>query len=211
MYEVFINDKPVKFCTSADQMNIHPDTLVVEAVSRKMMKENFSVFAKSDVYNSLIFYDSQNIHKLFDDFISLFWYLEAAGGVVRNESNARLFIFRFGKWDLPKGKIEKSESTTAAALREVTEETGLISPHIIAELPSTYHIYEHKGKKVLKRTYWYSMNYTGSGDTIPQAEEGITEARWFRPEEFNIVLKNTYASLCTLIEADLQLTQQEPN
>ncbi|MHC1778480.1 MAG: NUDIX hydrolase [Lentimicrobium sp.] len=204
MYEVFVNDKPVKFCTFAEQGDIHPHTLVLEAVSRKKMKENFSVFARSEIYNSLIFYDRQNIHQLFEDFVSLFWYLEAAGGVVRNESNARLFIFRFGKWDLPKGKIERSESTTSAALREVTEETSLMSPHILAELPSTYHIYEHKGKKVLKRTYWYSMKYNGSGNPVPQTEEGITDARWFLPEDFNIVYNNTYASLFSLIEADLR-------
>ncbi|MBK6962377.1 MAG: NUDIX domain-containing protein [Bacteroidales bacterium] len=204
MYEVFINDKPVKFCSGIDQGDIHPDTLILQAISVKMMKENFSVFAKSAEYNSLIFYDSQNIKKRFGDFISLFWYLEAAGGVVRNESNSRLFIYRFGKWDLPKGKIEKSESTTDAALREVTEETGLLNPHILTELPPTYHIYEHKGKKILKRTYWYSMKYTGFDNLVPQTEEGITEARWFLPEDFNIIFKNTYASLFSLIEADLR-------
>jgi ADP-ribose pyrophosphatase YjhB (NUDIX family) len=208
MYEVFVNDKPVKFCSGVKQGDIHPDTLIAEAISGKMMKENFSIFARSDVYNSLIFYDRQNIQKRFEDFVSLFWYLEAAGGVVHDESNARLFIYRFGKWDLPKGKIEKSESTIGAALREVTEETGLQSPQILAELPSTYHIYEHKGKKVLKRTYWYSMKYTGSGKPVPQTEEGITEAKWFKPEDFNIVFNNTYASLSSLIEADLRFQGQ---
>ena len=35
--------------------------------------------------------------------------IKAAGGVVENENNEILFIFRNGKWDLPKGKVEKKE------------------------------------------------------------------------------------------------------
>ncbi len=209
MYKVFINDKTVKFQNESEIGEICPNTLSIEAGSRKMLKDHFSEFLKVATYNSLVFLCGNNIDKHFEDFISLFWYLEAAGGVVRNQSNHRLFIFRFGRWDLPKGKIEKGESPREAALREVSEETGLPEQEILAELPSTYHIYEHKGKKVLKRTYWYSMYYNGSSQPVPQTEEGITEARWFNPEDFKTVTNNTYASLLGLIEADLRYHSHE--
>jgi 8-oxo-dGTP pyrophosphatase MutT (NUDIX family) len=205
MYEVFINDKTVKFCNESKMANNYPNAMVAEVFSRKMLKENFSEFLKSGVFDILVFRCGKNPEKYFEDFISLFWYLAAAGGVVRNQSNERLFIYRFGKWDLPKGKIEKGESPAEAAVREVIEETGLPNPELIAGLPSTYHIYEYKGKKVVKRTFWYSMKYNGTLQPVPQTEEGITEARWFKPEDYKTVQKNTYASLLGLIGADLQL------
>ena len=205
MYKVFIYDKPVIFCSETDSLQDIVKALVVKDCNSKQLKENFQSFVKSSAYDSLIYHNKTGAGKLFEDFISMFWYLEAAGGIVRNKNKQRLFIFRFGKWDLPKGKIEKSETPLQAALREVTEETGLSNPEISRELPSTYHIYEHKGKKVLKRTYWFAMNYYGSEQPIPQIEEEITEARWFSPDEYETILRNTYASLHSLIEFDLDV------
>lgn len=206
MYKVFIYDKPVIFCSKTDCLENITNSLLVKDCSSKQLKEYFRTFVKSSVYDSLIYHNKTDAVKLFDDFISMFWYLEAAGGIVQNKNKERLFIFRFGKWDLPKGKIEKSETPLEAALREVTEETGLSGPEISGELPSTYHIYEHKGKKVLKRTYWFAMNYNGSEQPIPQIEEEITEARWFSPNEYDTIHRNTYASLHSLIEADLDVS-----
>ncbi|MBK8711560.1 MAG: NUDIX domain-containing protein [Niastella sp.] len=54
-----------------------------------------------------------------------FTFIEAAGGLVQNEDKEILFIYRSGKWDLPKGKIEKKETPQIAATRKIQEETGL--------------------------------------------------------------------------------------
>ena len=56
---------------------------------------------------------------------SCFMNLEAGGGVVRNAQGAFLVIFRNGKWDLPKGKLEAGESFEVAALREVDLAVGM--------------------------------------------------------------------------------------
>lgn len=204
MYKVFVYDKPVIFSCEEVFISNATKSLVVEVESRRKMKENFRRFVDSSNFESLVFICKQDAGKYFEDFMSLFWYLEAAGGIVRNQNSERLFIFRFGKWDLPKGKIEKGESTQQAALREVTEETGLTKPVIVKELPSTYHIYDHKGKMVFKKTYWYTMKYDGDEIPIPQIEEEITETIWLRPEEIEIIYSNTYPSLIDLIVADLQ-------
>jgi hypothetical protein len=50
---------------------------------------------------------------------------KAGGGFVHNKKGEVLFIFRNGKWDLPKGGIEKGEEIEDTAMREVEEETGV--------------------------------------------------------------------------------------
>ena len=49
----------------------------------------------------------------------------AAGGVVKDAEGHVLWIQRNGKWDLPKGKLERGESLEEAVIREVFEETGI--------------------------------------------------------------------------------------
>ena len=91
-----------------------------------------------------------------ENFISNFQLVVAAGGYVKNKSREILFIKRNGIWDLPKGKLENNESLFKCAEREVEEECGVSGLEIINELPSTYHCYQtKKGKWILKRTYWY--------------------------------------------------------
>ncbi|MCB9223002.1 MAG: NUDIX domain-containing protein [Crocinitomicaceae bacterium] len=122
-------------------------------------------------------------------------FIEAAGGIVRR-SNHFLFIKRNGKWDIPKGKLDKGESVEAAAVREIEEECGLIAPKIFDHLINTWHTYEHKGKMVLKKTYWYLLDEgPHQVELVPQEEEGITEVRFFTLEEFPIIKENTYLSI----------------
>ena len=45
--------------------------------------------------------------------------------MVYNDKGEILFIFRNGKWDLPKGGTEKNETMEETAMREVEEETGV--------------------------------------------------------------------------------------
>jgi len=131
-------------------------------------------------------------------------HIEAAGGLVINQADALLVIHRLGYWDLPKGKLEKGESPEIAALREVEEECGISDLNIIKQLTESYHTYEHKGKMVLKRTYWFLMNYRGTEKLIPQTEEDILEVR-FMPEEAvkTLAMPNTYQSLLPLFNAYL--------
>ncbi len=114
----------------------------------------------------------------------MFNVLGAAGGVVRNDKDEILFIRRLGKWDLPKGKIEKGEDREEAAVREVAEETGLEEVILEPFLNTTFHTYmERNGKKTLKKTFWYKMLYVGNEKPIPQIEEGILEVSWKNKEQ----------------------------
>jgi len=128
-------------------------------------------------------------------------YVKAAGGLVKNDLKEYLFIFRRGKWDLPKGKLEEREKPEKAALREVEEECGIKVHLVKKELGSTYHFYDHHGRLILKRTCWYLMKGDASQVLVPQAEEDITEARWFKTSELDLIRSNTYPSVIEVLEA----------
>lgn len=107
--------------------------------------------------------------------------IESAGGLVCNRYHHILLMFKRGKWDMPKGRIEEGQPREVAALREVQEEVGLqISKlSIQGKLVSTWHTTSHQKIRYLKKTHWYLMQYDGDDDdTNPQVEEGIIECRW---------------------------------
>lgn len=107
--------------------------------------------------------------------------IESAGGLVCNKHFEVLLMFKRGKWDMPKGRIENIQTKEECALREVHEETGLdISKlSITGKLVSTWHTTSHGGIKYLKKTHWYLMQYDcENSSTAPQVEEGIIECRW---------------------------------
>ncbi|MDR9419142.1 NUDIX hydrolase [Gracilimonas sp.] len=109
--------------------------------------------------------------------------ITAGGGIVfRLERESRepevLMIFRKGKWDLPKGKLEEGESIAMCAAREVAEEVESTIPAIVQKVGTTYHEYEEKGKTMGKTTHWYSMILTKEETLYPQQEEGITKVEW---------------------------------
>lgn len=125
---------------------------------------------------------------------SQFSLIEAAGGIIKNSTNQLLFIFRNGVWDLPKGKREAGESVLETALREVKEETGLMSVISGDLIGNTYHTYFVGEKRILKKTYWFSM-YCNQNHLRPQSEEGISEARWIDADNLKMVYENTYGSI----------------
>ncbi len=127
----------------------------------------------------------------------------AAGGIVEKDGKF-VTIVRNGIPDLPKGHIEKGESPENAALREVQEETGIGKLQIVKALPSTWHCYQVGEEWRLKRTYWYLMNTTEVIQPKPQTEEGISEIKLVGNEDIEAFLKNTFRSICEILEKDLR-------
>ena len=116
--------------------------------------------------------------------------LKAAGGVVlRNndgdEATEILLIYRLGRWDLPKGKLEEGETIEECAAREVAEEVGLTTlPRIESLITTTSHEYERDNLLYSKTTYWYAMHLTHEQPAfIPQTEEGIERVEWCEMEQ----------------------------
>jgi 8-oxo-dGTP pyrophosphatase MutT (NUDIX family) len=125
----------------------------------------------------------------------------AGGGLVKNEKDEILFMFRRGKWDLPKGKLDPGESLEECAIREVREETGVGGLSIVKFLLVTEHEYEERGMWILKESHWYLMKASSQEPLIPQTEEDISELRWIAPDNFNIILQNTYPSIIDVLRA----------
>lgn len=112
-------------------------------------------------------------------------FIQSAGGLVINQDNCILLMFKRGKWDLPKGRIEKGQEKEVAAIREVQEEVGLSIDKlsIIGKLVPTWHTTTHNHKEYLKKTTWFLMAYKGNEKPKPQIEEGIIECRWIHMSE----------------------------
>ncbi|MFI5220444.1 MAG: NUDIX hydrolase, partial [Bacteroidia bacterium] len=149
---------------------------------------------------------ADDVKKLWKIFSMNFILLEAAGGAVYNGKNELLMIWRFEKWDLPKGKIEMNETPSVAALREVCEETGVCNAKIVSELPPTYHTYVKNKKHILKKTYWFKMMCTGFTEFKLQADEGIIDAKWMDEDNVLASLKLSHPSISDLITTSLIAT-----
>jgi 8-oxo-dGTP pyrophosphatase MutT (NUDIX family) len=162
--------------------------------SNEMMKNVLNNFFENIDIKEIAF-EHKNFEKMFNDFKSHFIYLEAAGGIVKNSENQLLVIHKFGKPDLPKGKIETGETPEEAAVREVEEETGIKKPEIIASVEPTYHIYLIKGKKFLKKTHWYQMRYSGNEVLKPERNEGISTVEWCNSRILQKYSEETYLSI----------------
>ena len=155
------------------------------------------LFFSNNFSGGVVFFENENL--LWEKFCEQFKVIEAAGGIVFNEKKELLMIYRFEKWDLPKGKIEKDESPKEAALREVCEETGVCDCHVKKELESIYHTYFHKEKQILKKTFWFEMKCSFFSDFKLQNEEGITAAKWMNKMQLKEAVNKTYPSISELI------------
>ncbi|MEM0998555.1 MAG: NUDIX domain-containing protein [Bacteroidota bacterium] len=137
-----------------------------------------------------------------DQLKSKFKPIAAAGGLVFGPEEDLLLIRRHGRWDLPKGKVERGEVLDEAAWREVAEETGLRNHVTQSEFARTFHVYlSRKQNWKLKTTYWYRMTSPSHARTTPQTEEGITEVRWMSLAGLRREIPETYPQIMDLLRA----------
>jgi 8-oxo-dGTP pyrophosphatase MutT (NUDIX family) len=156
-------------------------------------------FFQSHMEVSTLFACTYDTNTVMKHFTNNFTHIEAAGGVVCNGKNEILLIKRFGRWDLPKGKVEPNEPIPIAALREVTEETGVKNISLGEQITTTYHTYSLHGKQMLKSTHWFKM-YTQTNDAlVPQTEEGIEQVKWVKSSDIYVYLAGSYSSLLSVL------------
>jgi 8-oxo-dGTP pyrophosphatase MutT (NUDIX family) len=199
--KIFFEDKPVFLCNeitpSIQELIHHPDTIFLDEISTPAIKSLIHEIVKSE-YNSAILLQ-KDIKKLKKVFFKQFTIIQAAGGLVKNEQNEILFIFRRGKWDLPKGKNDGDEISKECAIREVKEETGLQTVIVGKKICTTYHTYTEFGKNLLKETEWFEMTSTLEQKLAPQQDEGIEKIEWVNEVGLNEKLKNSFPLIFDVI------------
>jgi 8-oxo-dGTP pyrophosphatase MutT (NUDIX family) len=194
MYKVFFNDRTIYLDDTLPEMSEVSRDYVCAFENITDLKPQVRQFlAPGKTGNLYIFHDDKDA--LLKTFSQCFKVIKASGGLVGNNQGELLLIFRRGKWDLPKGKAEKGETSEETAIREVEEEVGLKGIKIKRFLRSTYHIYMLEDQSILKKTEWYEMEYHGEDQPTPNTAEDITEVRWVKPGELNEMFANTYPSV----------------
>jgi 8-oxo-dGTP pyrophosphatase MutT (NUDIX family) len=223
---IFINDIPVRIYKSgeipqeglfnhvidASQESITPAKLLNHVWIKSVGVDQFEqllTFLNSRVPSSLLY-----LHLTVNDFDSIKEYLrtkfklvKAAGGLVRKKEKF-LMIYRLKKWDLPKGKREKKETSKQAAVREVEEECN-IQVKLGPKICTTWHTYTMNKRSMLKKTKWYVMDCVDDSRMKPSTEEDIEDLRWMKSKEVYHALEHSYKSIHYVFEQYDQLIKSK--
>jgi len=194
MYKVFVNDKPL-FLTNEVAKETDFKLFLLESVDieQLIIKMFNNKIKKAYLYHP----DEKEILDKVKEKIPV---KKAGGGKVYNKKGEVLFIFRNGKWDLPKGGLIKGEVIEECSVREVIEETGVHDLVITNKLQKTYHVFKRNGIYRLKITHWFEMTTTFEGTPIPQENEGIEKVAWLNQEQIREALTNSYENIKLLFE-----------
>ncbi|GHA49126.1 hypothetical protein GCM10007103_32510 [Salinimicrobium marinum] len=189
MYKVFVNDIPIILSTKEDMGEKY--------TSIPLKKAEFKAIIKNITNGRLLYVNlyHKKEEKLIKHLLKKLPVVTAAGGLVFNQKDEILFIHRNGRWDLPKGKVEKKESLEEGAIREVEEETGVKDLEITEFLQETYHIFQRNGKYKLKVTHWYRMKTDYTGPLEPEESEGIKKVKWKNSDKAKKALEKSYGNI----------------
>jgi 8-oxo-dGTP pyrophosphatase MutT (NUDIX family) len=203
--KIYFNDKPLFLCDAIDEtiepFIHHDDAVFIDELNAHTIKTIIHEMQQPQVHAGVFLHpDLEELKKAFS---KKFIVIQAAGGLVTNEQDEILLIFRRGKWDLPKGKLDEGETLEACAVREVEEETGLKNIELKTPNTITYHTYHEGSKFLLKESHWYNMKVSGEQKLVPQTEEDIHEIKWVKNKELYFCMKNAYPSVIDVLQACL--------
>lgn len=200
--KIYFNDKPLFLCDNIDDTIEpyvhHDDAVFIDELDSHTVKAMIHEMQLEKIDAGVFFHT--DLPKLKKAFYKKFTIIQAGGGLVLNEKNEILLIYRRGKWDLPKGKLDKGETLEECAVREVEEETGLKNVTLISPLIITYHTYHEGSRFILKESHWFTMKVSGNQTLIPQTEEDINEVKWITNKEAKQYFPECYPSVVDVLE-----------
>lgn len=204
-YKIYFGDKPLFLCDkiepAIEPYLHHDDAVFIDELDVHTIKTMIHEMQLAKIHAAV--FQHPDLEELKKAFFKKFTIIQAAGGLVRNEKGEILLIFRRGKWDLPKGKLDKGEDLAQCAVREVEEETGLTDVSIEAPLTVTYHTYHEGTKFILKESHWYSMRAKGDQPLTPQTEEDIHDILWVAENELEPYKKDSFPAIVDVLEVKL--------
>ncbi|HRE52850.1 MAG TPA: NUDIX domain-containing protein [Flavitalea sp.] len=203
--KIYFEDKPLFLTDSVDEeigfYRHHDDAIFMDELSSAAVNAMIHEMKRPHIHAGIYLYP--DLAALRKAFFKKFIPITAAGGVVFNDKEQVLLIHRRNKWDLPKGKLEPGESIEACAIREVQEETGLEKLAVDKFLLTTFHVYEERGKHILKDTHWYRMTAHGQQSVTPQQEEEITRIVWTDTATLPDYTRHAYTLIAETLDAAL--------
>ena len=199
--KIYFDNKPLFLCDElTDEISgyaHHDDAVFIDEFSNPSINSIIHEMRTEKIHAGIFYHN--DLEKLKKAFWKKFVIIQAGGGLVLNEQDEILFIFRRKKWDLPKGKLDKGETIEQCAVREVEEETGLTNIKLKKPLLVSYHTYDENGKHFLKETHWFVMKASAKQLLQPQLEEQITEIKWVGKKDMAEILKNTFSSIVEVL------------
>jgi 8-oxo-dGTP pyrophosphatase MutT (NUDIX family) len=201
MYKIFFKDRVI-ILTRHIENDLSADfSSILKYANQGELQQFIHDFEKDESRKCAYIYHHHSL-ELLQHFKACFKNLPAAGGLVWNkDKTAFLGMQRLGYFDLPKGKVEPSETFEQAALREVEEECNVYGLSISKKLTRTFHTYSIGNQPILKETHWYEMIYHGTETPQPQVEEHIESVFWVKPQALPALLANTYPSIIEVLKS----------
>jgi 8-oxo-dGTP pyrophosphatase MutT (NUDIX family) len=206
LYKVYFGDKPL-FLTDEDTKEIQhlrtqPGTVTFDYFNEQAVPAIVS--AIQDAAYKRVIVHHQNSSELIEALKKELHLIVAAGGLIYTDEHFLLLIFRKGKWDLPKGKVEDNQPLDDTAVREVQEETGVKNVEIKSLVTITYHTYYQNNELILKETHWYLMHCSKEQTLTPQLEEDIEKCEWVHKNNLSKYLENMHQSVKDVLQEGLK-------
>jgi 8-oxo-dGTP pyrophosphatase MutT (NUDIX family) len=206
MVKIYIRNKPlyvVSEITKDREDYIHrPETIFIDELNPPAIKTMLQQLEKDEYYQGVFLHE--NVDAVLEGFKHHLTLIQAAGGLVYTKDHEVLLIFRRGKWDMPKGKLDEGEELEACAIREINEETGLKSLKLTKSLQVTYHTYFEREKHILKESHWYLVECNRKTELTPQTEEDIEKCEWVPISNVEAYTGNMHASIVDVLNTAKQ-------
>lgn len=111
--------------------------------------------------------------------------VSAGAALVRSSASGLevlLIRIRSGGYELPKGHLEEDETPEQAAVRELKEETGLVSEALVGELLGTLAYAFETGSVVIQKRVQYYRCISGESGvlTFGKVPPRTKELRWIK-------------------------------
>jgi 8-oxo-dGTP pyrophosphatase MutT (NUDIX family) len=202
---IYVRNKPLyiveKLDGKIDEYLHRPETIFIDELNGAAVRTMLHELEKDEYYRGVLLYKSRE--SALEEFKKELTLIQAAGGIVFTKEGEVLMIFRRGKWDLPKGKLDEGEDLATCAIREIREETGIHGIKLLSPLHVTYHTYYENEQHILKESHWFLVEADQKEHLVPQTDEDIEECAWVPESEISTLKSNMHASIIDVVDVYL--------